>query len=262
MLQNPFLAAIVTKNPIVTGVYPKPEDAIEAYLRFLYLAAVEPKGAVPNKAVDEIWHGHLTQTRAYDQFCKTVLQKFIHHTPSVDTGSGPDAETRSRFQDTKNAERREFSAESLKPEDTSIESVMIIVVGFVIVAALAFTMLGISKDAFIAFAIHAAPFGIGFLIVIIVMKMSAYNKATEAELAAVRRRSGSTTKKTDASGASGTSGGGEELFFLSGLQGHGAASGDKCAEGTGATAVGGGTGDGDGDSVTDGSSCSSCGGGD
>ena len=53
---------------------------ISEYRRFLYLAAIGPM-AVPSKLVDDVWHMHLEDTRAYDLFCKSVIGKFIHHTP-------------------------------------------------------------------------------------------------------------------------------------------------------------------------------------
>lgn len=57
---------------------------IEEYRRFLYLAATARGGGVtPSKAVDEVWHLHLTYTKSYwDDLCQGVLGKPLHHNPS------------------------------------------------------------------------------------------------------------------------------------------------------------------------------------
>ncbi len=39
LLQDPYLAAELRSDPMVQRTYPDPADAIEGYLRFLYLAA-------------------------------------------------------------------------------------------------------------------------------------------------------------------------------------------------------------------------------
>ncbi len=59
------------------------QRVIEEYRRFIFLCCISPKGASPSKAVDEVWHLHLTYTRSYwEAFCKNTLGKDIHHYPS------------------------------------------------------------------------------------------------------------------------------------------------------------------------------------
>ncbi len=61
------------------------EQAMREYLRFIYLATVSTAGVSPSKAIDEVWHLHLTFTRSYwSDLCKDILDKDIHHEP----GSG------------------------------------------------------------------------------------------------------------------------------------------------------------------------------
>jgi len=59
------------------------------YRRFLLLAATEETLMVPSDAVDQAWHLHLVDTRAYwEELCGRVIHKALHHTPS----RGGDAE--------------------------------------------------------------------------------------------------------------------------------------------------------------------------
>ncbi|MEY4903708.1 MAG: hypothetical protein RLZZ292_1523 [Bacteroidota bacterium] len=56
--------------------------AIMEYKRFMLLAATCDFSVTPSKAIDEVWHTHLTYTRNYwEAFCP-LLGKPIHHTPS------------------------------------------------------------------------------------------------------------------------------------------------------------------------------------
>lgn len=58
----------------------KAEDEIQEYKKFMFLAT--QKASTPTKNVDEVWHLHLIYTKSYwNEFCKNVLQKDIHHNP-------------------------------------------------------------------------------------------------------------------------------------------------------------------------------------
>lgn len=62
------------------------KSAIEEYKKFVFLCCVMPKGASPSDVVDKVWHLHLTYTKSYwDDFCKNVLRKPLHHYPSDGT---------------------------------------------------------------------------------------------------------------------------------------------------------------------------------
>jgi uncharacterized protein (TIGR04222 family) len=59
------------------------QRVIEEYRRFIFLCCISPNGASPSKAVDEVWHLHLTYTQSYwIAFCRNTLGKDIHHHPS------------------------------------------------------------------------------------------------------------------------------------------------------------------------------------
>ncbi|WP_278350584.1 glycine-rich domain-containing protein [Marinobacter nauticus] len=52
------------------------------YRRFLSLKSFYPYvSLVPTKIVDEIWHAHILDTRAYREDCQKVFGQFIDHYP-------------------------------------------------------------------------------------------------------------------------------------------------------------------------------------
>ncbi|MEB3334698.1 MAG: TIGR04222 domain-containing membrane protein, partial [Cyanobacteriota bacterium] len=59
------------------------ERVISDYRRFLYLAVVADHPVCPSDAIDQAWHLHLLDTRAYwEEFCPQVLGRPLHHCPS------------------------------------------------------------------------------------------------------------------------------------------------------------------------------------
>lgn len=247
--------AELRSDPMVMRTYPDPADAIEAYLRFIYLAAVLPKGAVPNKAIDAVWHAHISHTRAYSQFCRTVVRRFIHHNPSPRTPSGPDEATRDRFRETQEAERREFSRASLDAAEASHGGGLIL--GFFGAIALIFAAL------FVNALFSAKTLTVLVLVGVIVVAFHYIVRATNTEPQPAGHPA--RKKKPDQSGSDNSGGAGPEVFYLSGQAGGstgdgcspGATTAEACAlDGNGGHGDGGSTGDGDG-----GTSCSSCGGG-
>ena len=58
--------------------------AIEEYLRYAFLYAVDGQPVSPPPIVDQVWHLHLIYTRNYwDIFCKEVLRRSLHHEPAT-----------------------------------------------------------------------------------------------------------------------------------------------------------------------------------
>jgi len=52
------------------------------YRRFLALKQMYPGiSLVPSKLVDQIWHAHILDTRAYREDCNTIFGRFIDHYP-------------------------------------------------------------------------------------------------------------------------------------------------------------------------------------
>jgi hypothetical protein len=73
----------------VQAVYPHLSEAecakVMEGLRQFFAIAVLARGrrvAMPSQAVDVAWHEFILSTRAYQQFCSTVLGRFLHHTPA------------------------------------------------------------------------------------------------------------------------------------------------------------------------------------
>ena len=56
---------------------------LDEYRRFLFLTATHDELIVPSEAVDQAWHLHMLDTRAYwDELCGRAAGRPIHHTPS------------------------------------------------------------------------------------------------------------------------------------------------------------------------------------
>lgn len=60
----------------------KIDFAEEEYKRYLTLIKLYPsKSIVPSKIMDEFWHQHILDTKAYREDCDTVFGRFIDHFP-------------------------------------------------------------------------------------------------------------------------------------------------------------------------------------
>ncbi len=53
------------------------------YRRFLNLRVLYPKTSlVPTRDIDEMWHLHILDTRAYAGDCARIFGEFLHHAPA------------------------------------------------------------------------------------------------------------------------------------------------------------------------------------
>lgn len=58
------------------------DSAILEYQRFLTLKKIYPSySLVPNKRVDQFWHQHILDTKAYREDCDSVFGYFVDHFP-------------------------------------------------------------------------------------------------------------------------------------------------------------------------------------
>ncbi|PVZ72015.1 glycine-rich domain-containing protein [Pelagibaculum spongiae] len=57
------------------------ESAELEYKRYLTMCLKFGKGIVPNKIMDQFWHFHILDTRAYVQHCDEVFGHYMHHYP-------------------------------------------------------------------------------------------------------------------------------------------------------------------------------------
>jgi hypothetical protein len=65
----------------------------QRYKRFLCMLIVnDGHSVVPTKNIDQFWHQHILDTRAYAKDCQTIMGKFIHHFPYFGMRSEQDAQ--------------------------------------------------------------------------------------------------------------------------------------------------------------------------
>lgn len=57
---------------------------VEGLRQFFHIAMMADRRMVsmPSKAADEAWHAFILSTRDYRDFCRSVLGRFLHHTPA------------------------------------------------------------------------------------------------------------------------------------------------------------------------------------
>ena len=68
-------------------------EAEQLYRRYLSLAVVYPDQALgPSREIDDFWHAHILDTRAYMADCEMLFGKYMHHFPyGGESGSALDA---------------------------------------------------------------------------------------------------------------------------------------------------------------------------
>jgi hypothetical protein len=58
------------------------EEVEDLYQRFLALNIIYPEQKIcPTGPIDEFWHAHILDTRAYEQDCNYLFGYFLHHFP-------------------------------------------------------------------------------------------------------------------------------------------------------------------------------------
>lgn len=91
---------------------PELDLAEQEYRRFLALHLMYPNEAiVPCGLVDEIWHQHILDTRAYAEDCERIFGSFLHHFPYFGMRSDVDAlQLISAYENTIETYQRAFGA--------------------------------------------------------------------------------------------------------------------------------------------------------
>ena len=86
------------------------------YRRYLCMIVLNENGSiVPTKNIDQFWHQHILDTRAYAKDCQSILGKFIHHFPYFGMRSEEDAQDLlDSFEETKEFYTRLFGEEYTK----------------------------------------------------------------------------------------------------------------------------------------------------
>jgi hypothetical protein len=57
--------------------------AVKEYKKFIYLGAVSNFIVTPSKTIDVVWHEHLLFTKAYREFCDTIIGFQFDHQPEL-----------------------------------------------------------------------------------------------------------------------------------------------------------------------------------
>ncbi len=91
------------------------EEAVQEYLRFVYLARVSDRQATPSEVIDKVWHAHMTDSHDYiEKFCLPLFGAPLHHEPCTGPSEMPRYEE--QYAATLALYREEFGREP--PEDT------------------------------------------------------------------------------------------------------------------------------------------------
>jgi hypothetical protein len=57
--------------------------AIHEYKKFVYLGVISDFNVTPSKTIDTVWHEHLLFTKAYREFCDTIIYYNFEHHPEL-----------------------------------------------------------------------------------------------------------------------------------------------------------------------------------
>lgn len=89
------------------------EKAEEGYRRFLFLCYAYPDEMfIPTADIDEVWHCHILDTRAYLRDCVSLFGELLHHWPYAGLNGVEDhREFQANFQKTRDLYAREFGEE-------------------------------------------------------------------------------------------------------------------------------------------------------
>ena len=93
------------------------------YRRFLHLHILFPeKELVPTKMIDEVWHQHILDTRAYADDCERIFGHFLHHYPYFGmNGKEDQVNLQSTFEETQEVWIKEFGEPMFEREAVRCE---------------------------------------------------------------------------------------------------------------------------------------------
>lgn len=98
---------------------PQCDSAEIEYKRYLHLCLRYGKGIVPNKIMDEMWHYHILDTRAYIKDCDKVFGHYLHHFPYFGLRGKEDEQNLiDTFSKTKDLYEKEFGESISRDEHT------------------------------------------------------------------------------------------------------------------------------------------------
>ena len=85
--------------------------AIEEYRKFVYLGMVSDFAVTPPRVIDQVWHEHLLFSRAYREFCASVLHRDFDHNPELVPTDAQTGTFSAQYEATLNLYALEFNVE-------------------------------------------------------------------------------------------------------------------------------------------------------
>lgn len=86
-------------------------QAIAEYKKFIYLGLVSDFEVTPSKIIDAVWHEHLLFSKAYREFCTTVIEHPFDHHPELVPMADQTGRFSAQYLDTIALYRKEFGQE-------------------------------------------------------------------------------------------------------------------------------------------------------
>lgn len=86
--------------------------AINEYKKFVYLGLTQPFQVTPSKVIDVIWHEHILFSKAYRDFCETILHSTFDHYPELVPLEDETGRFSAQYLDTLLAYKTEFGVEA------------------------------------------------------------------------------------------------------------------------------------------------------
>lgn len=98
----------------------KSDEAEIEYKRYLHLSRKFPKASlVPHSIMDDMWHQHILDTRAYHKDCEIIFGEYLHHYPYFGLRSELDKQNLNfAFEETQKIYEAEFGEKMITDESS------------------------------------------------------------------------------------------------------------------------------------------------
>lgn len=85
--------------------------AVDEYKKFVYLGVVSNFHVTPSKDIDVVWHEHLLFSKAYREFCSTVIEYTFDHHPELMPMADETGRFSAQYMDTLDLYKTEFGVD-------------------------------------------------------------------------------------------------------------------------------------------------------
>jgi hypothetical protein len=86
-------------------------NAVSEYKKFVYLGIVSDFNVTPSKIIDIVWHEHLLFSKAYREFCSTIIEYTFDHNPELMPMTDQTGQFSAQYLDTLALYKTEFGIE-------------------------------------------------------------------------------------------------------------------------------------------------------